>query len=73
MKIKDLKEGMKNITIDVEIDYIPNRSWGIIFVKDDTKDIRMILTQDELKKAEEGMIINIKKGHPKVPLIYFNL
>ena len=63
MKVKDFKDGMKDITIDVIIDYIPQNSWGVVFVKDETKDIKMILRANELKKAKEGMTIRIKKGN----------
>ena len=63
MKVEDLRAGMEDLNIEVEIDYIPNNSWGVVFVKDDTKDIKMILTKEELKKAKEGMILKIKKGN----------
>ena len=63
MKVKDLKEGMKDVDIEVKIDYIPNNTWGVIFVRDETKDIKMILTKKELKKAKEGMTLKIKKGN----------
>ena len=63
MKVIDLKPGMKDVDIVVEIDYVPKNSWGIIFVKDDTKDIKMILQENELKQVKEGMKIRIKKGY----------
>ena len=67
VKVVELKEGMKDIDIAVEIDYIPPRfkggDWGIIFVKDDTKDIKMILTGKKMKIAKEGMKIKITNGN----------
>ena len=63
MKIKDLKAGMDDVNIEVEIDYIPNNSWGVVFVKDDTKDIKMILSPEEVKKAKEGIKLKIKHGN----------
>ena len=67
MKIKDLREGMKNVNIEAEIDYVPKhykgKEWGIIYVKDDTRDIRMILMGENMKKAEEGMKIRVKHGY----------
>ena len=63
MKVKDLKAGMDDVTIEVEIDYIPKNSWGVAFVKDDTKDIKIIFSSEELKIAKEGMKLKIKKGN----------
>ena len=68
MKVKDLKEGMENLDMILKIDYIPpaysrSTKWGIIFVEDDTKDIKMILTGEDYKRAKEGMKIRIKNGY----------
>jgi hypothetical protein len=66
VKIAELKEGMNDVNITVEIDYIPPRfkgnNWGIIYVKDESKDIKMILTGKNMKKAKEGMKLKIVKG-----------
>ncbi|MBN2367420.1 hypothetical protein JXC34_00250 [Candidatus Woesearchaeota archaeon] len=66
VKVADFKDGMKDIDIVVEIDYVPQRftgqNWGIVFVKDDSKDIKMILKGENMKKAKEGMKLRIKKG-----------
>ncbi|MBU0757290.1 MAG: hypothetical protein KKF44_04440 [Nanoarchaeota archaeon] len=70
MKIEDLKDGMDNITISGTIDYIPQhykgKDWGIVYVKDETKDIRMVLTGETMKKAEEGMKVKVNKGYVSV-------
>ena len=68
MKIKDLKVGMDDVNIEAEIDYIVKRksranNWGIVYVKDDTKDIKMLFYGDALEKAEEGKKIKVKHGY----------
>jgi|SaaInlStandDraft_3_1057020.scaffolds.fasta_scaffold82672_2 hypothetical protein len=63
IKVIDLKPGMEDVDLVVEIDYIPQNSWSIVFVKDETKDIKMIFSEEEIKKAKEGIKIKIKKGN----------
>ena len=67
VKVAELKNGMKDINIVVEIDYIPPRfkekAWGVIYVKDDSKDIKMILMGETMKKAKEGKKLKITKGY----------
>ena len=67
VKVAELKDGINNISIVVEIDYIPPRfkgkSWGIIYVKDNSTDIKMILMGKNMKKAKEGMKLKITKGY----------
>jgi ssDNA-binding replication factor A large subunit len=70
MKIEDLKEGMDDVNLEAEIDYVvpkkgsySNNNWGIVYVKDDTKDIKMLFFDEALKKAKEGKKIRVKHGY----------
>ena len=67
MKIQDMEEGMKNVNIEVTIDYVPEhykgKEWGIVYVKDETKDIRMVLMGENMKKAREGMKLKVVQGY----------
>ncbi len=63
LKVKDLKPGMENIDIELVIDYIPKNSWSIVFVKDETKDIKMVFSSNELKNAIKEKKIKIKQGN----------
>ncbi|MBT3464891.1 hypothetical protein HOD20_03855 [archaeon] len=66
MKVKDLRDGMEDLEMELIIDYVPKDtyrgSWKIVFVRDDTRDIKMIFTGEEAKKVKEGMKIKIKDG-----------
>ncbi|MBN2422755.1 hypothetical protein JXB41_06000 [Candidatus Woesearchaeota archaeon] len=67
MKIKDLKNGMQDVNIKAEIDYVPphfkGKEWGIVYVKDETRDIKMIFIGENMKKAREGMKIRVRHGY----------
>ncbi len=70
MKIKDLEKGMDDVNIEAEIDYITpiqkkshGEAWGIVYIKDDTKDIKLVMFGDKLEQAEEGRKIKITKGY----------
>jgi len=70
MKIKDLKEGMQDVSFEAEIDYIVpmnkrgyGEKWGIVFVKDDTKDVKMLFYGDDMKKVEEGKKIKVEHAY----------
>ena len=66
MKISELNEGMQNIELIATIDYLPpnyDKTWGIVFVKDDSKDIKMIFVGDNIKKAKVGKKIKIHNGY----------
>jgi len=71
MKIKDLKDGMQDVDLEVQIDFIGNsnqsKSYGdqpyaITFVKDDTGEIRMTFFGDDAAKVVEGAKVSVKKG-----------
>ena len=73
MKIKDIKPGMNDLDLTVEIDMVApiNKSWdygemkrATIIVKDDTGDIRMTVFGDELvKKVKEKMKLKLTKAY----------
>lgn len=70
--IKDLKVGMKNIDIEVTIDFLgEKRSTGGFnndvfipgFVKDATGEIKMTFWAGDVKNAKPGKKLKITKGY----------
>ncbi|MBT3406182.1 hypothetical protein HN419_03355 [Candidatus Woesearchaeota archaeon] len=72
-KVKELKVGMNDITIEVEIDMVAPRQkyWEYgempritTIVKDDSGDIKLTLFGEEnVKKAKEGLKLRIIEGY----------
>lgn len=71
-KIKDLKRGMKDIDITVEIDFTgeKRRTSGFdsnvlipAIVKDETGEIQMTFWNDDIKKAKSGVKVKIEGGY----------
>lgn len=71
VKVKDLKEGMQGVSIDVEVDFIGSNqrsaSYGdqnfvITFVKDETGEIKMTFFGDEALDIKAGTKVHLKNG-----------
>ncbi len=71
-KIKDLKEGMKNVDIEVTIDFLGekrstsgynNDSFVAGFVTDETGEIKVTFWNEDVKKAKPGKKFRIEKGY----------
>lgn len=76
-KIKDLKRGMKDIDITVEVDFLGNSNrhhqgygqdyvYQQAMVKDDTGEIKMTFWDDDAKKVKEGSKVRIQGGYVSV-------
>jgi len=73
VKISGLKEGMKNVNIEVTIDFVGEKrmsagygaeSYCPAFVKDETGEIRMTIFGPDVNKVKKrGTKIKIKKGY----------
>ena len=70
--IKDLKVGMKNIQIEVTIDFVgEKRSTGGFnndnflpaFVNDSSGEMKMTFWGDDVKKAKPGKKLKLTKGY----------
>ena len=73
-KINELKKGMKEVDITVEVDFLGygntgHRGYGedYIFqqamVKDETGEIKMTFWDEDAKKVKEGMKVRIENGY----------
>lgn len=71
-KIKDLKEGMKNVDIEVTVDFLGemrktngfnNDSFIVGFVTDETGEIKMTFWNEDVKKAKPTKKLKIEKGY----------
>ena len=71
-KIKDLKRGMKDIDITVEIDFTGEKKATSGFdndnlipaiVKDETGEIQFTFWNDDIKKAKAGKKVKIEGGY----------
>ena len=71
-KIKDLRVGMKDVDITVEIDFLGERRRTSGFdndnlvpaiVKDETGEIQFTFWNDDIKKAKPGKKVKIEDGY----------
>ncbi len=71
-KIKDLKAGMKDVDIEVSIDFLGekrktdgfnNDSFIVGFVKDETGEIKVLFWNEDSKKAKQGKKVKITNGY----------
>ena len=70
-KIKDLKKGINDVDIVVEIDFVSEgRKGGYgddpfvpAFVKDETGEIKMTFWGDDVMKAKPGKKVKVTKGY----------
>ena len=71
-KIKDLKAGMKDVDVEVSVDFLGekrttdgfnNDSFIVGFVKDETGEIKMLFWNEDIKKAKPGKKLKIAKGY----------
>ena len=70
--VKELKKGMKNIEIEVTVDFLGekrktdgfnNDTFQVGFVKDETGDIKLVFWNDDVKKVKEGKKLKIVDGY----------
>ena len=69
-KIKDLKEGMVDVNVEAEVDFLGETygkgfgeaPYAIGFIKDETGEIKTSFWGDDLKKAKPGAKVRIIKG-----------
>lgn len=71
-KVKDLKVGMKDVTVEVTVDFLGekratdgfnNDTFIVGFVKDETGEIKMLFWNEDVKKAKPGKKAKIVKGY----------
>ena len=66
-KIKDLKEGMEEVNVEAEVDFIGETygkgfgeaPYAIGFIKDSTGEIKMTFWADDVKKAKKGVKVRV--------------
>ncbi len=71
-KVKDLKVGMKDVDVEVTVDFLGekrttdgfnNDTFIVGFVKDETGEIKMLFWNEDVKKAKPGKKAKIAKGY----------
>jgi len=72
-KVKDLKNGMKNVDITVTIDFMGYTNKGDIsygdslfvqaYVRDETGEIKMVFWEDDARKVKEGKKVKVTNGY----------
>ena len=71
-KIKDLRVGMKDVDITVEIDFLgekrrtsgfDNENLVPAIVTDETGEIQMTFWNDDIKKAKPGLKVRVEGGY----------
>jgi ssDNA-binding replication factor A large subunit len=70
--VKDLKPGMKDVNIQLKVDFLGEKRRGdgfggdifkIGFATDETGEVKMLFYNDDCKAAKEGQMIHIKGGY----------
>ena len=71
-KVKDLKEGMQDVDIEVEVDFLGqnnntagygDQNFTLTYVKDETGEIKMTFFGDQATKIKEGTKVKLKGGY----------